>query len=125
VYAAAHIANEQELLAAGIISEPATNTATTPPAKIKVKRITRLPEYLQVLTAVPTIQSGVRSGQPDTSKADFRWSYIAMEWGWSASEVIRELPRVSEKACVKGTRYIEKTVDSAARQLRRKGDGGF
>lgn len=127
-YTAAHVTNERELLAAGIIAEPMSSPqVTTPPvltarpfATAAIKKPIRFPDYAQVLTSVPTVQSGPRAGQADTSKADYRWSYIALEWGWAESEVACQLPLVSERAPSKGNRYIRRTVGAALKDLERQ-----
>ena len=64
-----------------------------------------------------------RDDGPDRSRADFWWSYLALQRGWSAEETEAKLLEVSEKARerVRGgdAGYVHVTVTNAAAWLER------
>jgi hypothetical protein len=78
------------------------------------------PSYERALAGAPQGHDG-----PDRSRADFWWSYLALQRGWSAEETEAKLLEVSEKARerVRGgdAGYVHVTVTNAAAWLERSG----
>jgi len=76
------------------------------------------PSYEKALAGAPLHNDG-----PDRSRADFWWSYLALQRGWSAEETEAMLVEVSEKARerVRGGDggYVHVTVSNAAAWLER------
>lgn len=79
----------------------------------------RFPDYADCLRKAPRRQDG----EPDRSKADFFFCYLAAKWGWSAEAVAAELLRVSVKAQAKGAGYALLTARNAAANARKHGGG--
>jgi hypothetical protein len=78
------------------------------------------PSYERALAGAPLSNDGPG---PDRSRADFWWSYLALQRGWSAEETGAMLVEVSEKARerVRGgdAGYVHVTVTNAAAWLER------
>jgi len=78
------------------------------------------PSYEKALAGAPQGHDG-----PDRSRADFWWSYLALQRGWSAEETEVMLLEVSEKARerVRGgdEGYVHVTVKNAQAWLERSG----
>jgi len=76
------------------------------------------PSYERALAGAPQGHDG-----PDRSRADFWFSYLALQRGWSAEETEAKLPEVSEKARerVRGgdVGYVHVTVENAGAWLER------
>lgn len=76
------------------------------------------PSYEKALAGAPQGQDG-----PDRSRADFWWSYLALQRGWSVEETEAKLLEVSEKARerVRGgdAGYVHVTVMNAGAWLER------
>ena len=76
------------------------------------------PSYEKALAGAPLSSDG-----PDRSRADFWWSYLALQRGWSAEDTEAKLIEVSEKARerVRGgdAGYVHVTVTNAAAWLER------
>src|ERR1035441_1441790 len=75
------------------------------------------PSYEMSLAGAPQGQDG-----PDRSRADFWWSYLALQRGWSAEDTEAKLLEVSEKARERArggdAGYVHVTVTNAgARQI--------
>jgi len=78
------------------------------------------PSYEKALLGAPLSNDGPG---PDRSRADFWWSYLALQRGWSAEETEAMLVEVSEKARerVRGgdAGYVHVTVTNVAAWLER------
>jgi hypothetical protein len=78
------------------------------------------PSYERALAGAPQSQDG--SG-PDRSRADFWWSYLALQRGWSAEDTEPKLLEVSEKARERERAgdigYVHVTVANAGAWLER------
>ena len=78
------------------------------------------PSYERALAGAPPSNDGPG---PDRSRADFWWSYLALQRGWSAEDAEAKLVEVSEKARerVRGgdDGYVHVTVTNAAAWLER------
>ena len=78
------------------------------------------PSYEMSLAGAPPAQDGTG---PDRSKADFWFSYLALQRGWSAEDTEAKLLEVSEKARERerlgDTGYVHVTVTNAAAWLER------
>ena len=76
------------------------------------------PSYERALAGAPQGHDG-----PDRSRADFWWSYLALQRGWSAEDAEAKLLEVSEKARERGrggdAGYVHVTVRNAAAWLER------
>ena len=78
----------------------------------------RWPSYARCLEGAPL--NGAATG-PDTSRADFLWCMIAIDWGWALAEVATRLLTESAKAQAHGRGYAELTVRNAALAVERRG----
>lgn len=79
----------------------------------------RFPDYGRCLQNAPTNTKG---DGPDTSRADFTWCMIALDWGWSMEETAAQLlqERTDSRKRHRNTqRYADMTVHSAAIALER------
>jgi RepB DNA-primase from phage plasmid len=76
------------------------------------------PSYARCLDGAPL--NGAETG-PDTSRADFLWCMIAIDWGWALEEVATRLLTESAKAQAHGRGYAELTVRNAALAVERRG----
>lgn len=78
------------------------------------------PSYEMSLAGAPQGQDG-----PDRSRADFWWSYLALQRGWSQEDTEAKLTEVSEKARERvragDPGYVHVTVTNAAAWLERSG----
>ncbi|MGJ5813627.1 DNA-primase RepB domain-containing protein [Paludibaculum fermentans] len=78
------------------------------------------PSYERSLSGAPTAPDG---NGPDRSKADFWFSYLALQRGWSAEDTEAKLLEVSEKARERerlgDTGYVHVTVTNASAWLER------
>jgi DNA primase RepB-like protein len=69
------------------------------------------PSYARCLDGAPLNHD--KTG-PKRSSADWTWSIIAIDWGWSEAETAARLMEESEKARENGERYAARTVAKAA-----------
>ncbi len=111
-----------QLEALGLLAppEPVNTTALkfTRQAENRSARDRQWPSYEKALAGAPLSSDG-----PDRSRADFWWSYLALQRGWSAEDTEAKLIEVSEKARerVRGgdAGYVHVTVTNAAAWLER------
>jgi hypothetical protein len=102
--------------------EPVKETALkfTRRAENKSGKERQWPSYEKALAGAPQSNDGPG---PDRSRADFWWSYLALQRGWSAEETEAMLVEVSEKARerVRGgdAGYVHVTVANAGAWLER------
>ena len=75
------------------------------------------PSYERCLQNAPCARDRDR---PDVSRADFTFSLLAMDWGWSPAATIERLLDNSRKARENGTAYARRTVERAAAVLDRR-----
>ncbi|MEH1845244.1 MAG: DNA-primase RepB domain-containing protein [Nostoc sp.] len=83
------------------------------------KKPKRFPDYDRCLQNAPTNTKG--DGQ-DTSRADYTWCMIAIDWGWSVEETAAQLlrERTDDRKRHRNTqRYAEATARSAANGVER------
>jgi len=115
------IMTPEQLEARGLLapSEP----VTAPPLKFTGRRSEsgkerQWPSYEMSLAGAPQGQDG-----PDRSRADFGWSYLALQRGWSQEDTEAKLLEVSEKAHERAKGgdpcYAHVTVTNAAAWLER------
>ena len=112
----------EQLEGMGLLAAP--ETVTVPPLKFtrqernRSGRERQWPSYEMSLAGAPQGQDG-----PDRSRADFWWSYLALQRGWSQEDTEAKLLEVSEKARerVRGgdPGYVHVTVTNAAAWLER------
>lgn len=79
----------------------------------------RFPDYGKCLQNAPANTNG---DGPDTSRADFTWCMIALDWGWSMEETAAQLlqERTDSRKRHRNTqRYADMTAHSAAIALER------
>jgi hypothetical protein len=87
----------EQLGALGLLAPP--EPVTAPPLKFtrqernRSGREKQWPSYEMSLSGAPQGQDG-----PDRSRADFWWSYLALQRGWSHEDTEAKLLEVSEKA---------------------------
>ncbi|MGH9351055.1 MAG: hypothetical protein ACRD2G_02670 [Terriglobia bacterium] len=117
-----HIMTPEQLETLGLLAPP--EPVQAPP--VKFTRTTRnlagkdrqWPSYEMSLAGAPQGHDG-----PDRSRADFWWSYLALQRGWSAEETGAKLEEVSEKARERvklgDPGYVQVTVTNANAWLER------
>jgi hypothetical protein len=59
-------------------------------------------------------------GRPDSSRADFTFSLLALDWGWTLGETAARLMQESPKAQENGAAYALRTAHNAAAALARR-----
>ena len=99
--------------------QEATTTTTTPPRAPSPPRFEsrKFPDYGRCLKDAPERQRG--EGK-DISRADWQFSLIATDRGFSADEISAELMNVSEKAKQDGIKYAERTAKRAVETVAKK-----
>jgi hypothetical protein len=112
----------EQLEGLGLLTPP--EPVTAPPLKFTRKERSRSgrerqwPSYEMSLAGAPQGQDG-----PDRSRADFWWSYLALQRGWSQEDTEAKLLEVSEKARERARGgdpgYVHVTVTNAAAWLER------
>jgi hypothetical protein len=114
------IVTRAELEALGVVA-PVEQTAVQtahPPRRYQGRG---WPSYQRCVDNAPPVRGG---GRPDISKADFAFTLIALDWGWSVEEVTARLLQESSKARENGEAYALRTAQNAAAALeRRHGQG--
>jgi len=88
------------------------------------KKPKRFPDYDRCLQNAPTNTKG---DAPDTSRADYTWCMIAIDWGWSVEETAAQLlrERVDDRKRHRNSqRYAEATARSAANGVERNRSQG-
>lgn len=83
------------------------------------KKPKRFPDYDRCLQNAPTNTKG---DAPDTSRADYTWCMIAIDWGWTVEETAAQLlrERTDDRKRHRNTqRYAEATARSAATGVER------
>jgi len=116
------VVTPEQLEGLGLLAPP--EVVTAPPLKFtrqernRSGRERQWPSYEMSLAGAPQTQDG-----PDRSRADFWWSYLALQRGWSAEDTEAKLLEVSEKARERGRGgdpgYVHVTVTNAAAWLER------
>jgi len=76
------------------------------------------PSYPRCVAHAPPVKGG--EPRPDISKADFVWSMIALDWGWSRAATAARLIQESRKAQENGEHYALLTVQNAAAAVARR-----
>jgi RepB DNA-primase from phage plasmid len=113
-----------QLEALGLLSPP--EPVAAPPLKFTRRiesssdKIRQWPSYEKALTGAP---QGADGSGPDRSRADFWWSYLALQRGWSPEDTEAKLVEVSEKARERvrlgDEGYVHVTVANAQAWLER------
>jgi hypothetical protein len=114
----------EQLEAFGLLAPPETVIASplkfTRQERNRSGKERQWPSYEKSLAGAPQGQDG-----PDRSRADFWWSYLALQRGWKQEDTEAKLLEVSEKASerVSGgdAGYVHFTVTNAAAWLERSG----
>ena len=106
---AGKIATLEQLEASGLLapSDP-PKPAQRPP---RSAREGAWPSYAKCLANAPVAQGGEK---PDTSRVDFTFAVIAIDWGHSIEATADRLMEYSDKARENGPRYAETTARNAA-----------
>jgi len=107
---AGRIATIEELDALGLLA-PADPPRPIP-ARSTAGQGGRWPSYAKCLSNAPMTTG--QGDRPDTSKADFTFAVIAIDWGNSPEEVAARLMQESAKARENGPGYAETTARNAA-----------
>jgi len=89
------------------------------PSRIAAARpaVRKWPSYSRCVEGAPEAHAG---GRPDISRADFTWSMIAIDWGWSVEETAVRLLAQSPKARENGKGYAMLTAQRAAAAVGRR-----
>ena len=107
-----------ELQADGLLIEAPTTT-TTPPRAPSLPRFQSqtFPDYGRCLNDAPERNRG--EGK-DISRADWQFSLIAADRGFTADQIAAELMNASEKAKQDGIKYAERTARRAVESVLKK-----
>ena len=114
------ITNADELAVAGFVAP-----AEEAPARVsypafqprRAGKARRWPSYALCVQNAPHVHRGDR---PDTSKADFTWCMIAIDWGHSIEDTAARLMLESGKAQENGEAYAVLTATNAAAAIDRR-----
>lgn len=110
----------QQLQAMGLLTIPSRVMPKPIPRNQWIeKKPKRFPDYDRCLQNAPTNTKGDGA---DTSRADFTWCMIAIDWGWSVEETAAQLliERTDDKKRHRNTqRYADITARSAANAVER------
>jgi hypothetical protein len=111
-----------ELHANGLLIETMSETTTMPPRVPCPHRFQSqtYPDYGRCLKDAPEKQRG--EGK-DISRADWQFSLIAADRGFTADEITAKLMNVSEKAKTDGIKYAERTARRAVENVSRRKTG--
>lgn len=111
----------EELRKSELLQEVMTATATPPraPSLPRFESQT-FPDYGRCLKDAPDKQRG--EGK-DISRADWQFSLIAADRGFTAEQIAVELMNVSEKARQDGIKYAERTAKRAVESVSRRKAG--
>lgn len=120
------VVSVQELNAKGLLTTPTPQTSPTPrPIRRNSytyqneKKPSRFPDYNKCLQNAPPNSEG---NAQDTSRADFTWCMIAIDWGWTVQETAQQLlmeRNSSSKRQRDGERYAMLTAQRAAEAVAR------
>ena len=111
------VASRRELEALGLLAPP--DVHPKPPGRVSPDVAgRRWPSYQRCVQNAPLAHGADR---PDISRADFTFCLIAIDWGWSLTEVTTRLLAQSSKARENGARYAKLTVERAAAAAARRG----
>lgn len=77
------------------------------------------PSYQRCVENAPEAREG---GRPDTSRADFTFCLLAIDWEWSVEETASRLMQESAKAQAEGEKYAMRTARAAAAAIERRGE---
>lgn len=110
----------QQLQAMGLLAIPSRVVPKPIPRnQWTEKKPKRFPDYDRCLQNAPTNTKGDGA---DTSRADFTWCMIAIDWGWSMEETAAQLliERTDDRKRHRNTqRYADITARSAANAVER------
>lgn len=105
----------QELDALGLVApEPAAPAA---PLRVSSFRARNWPDYRRCLEGAPPNHGNTG---PDISRADFFWSMMAAQRGWSVDAIAGRLMELSSKAQENGERYARLTAENATAAVSRE-----
>ena len=131
-YEAGLVVSVQELKAKDLLTTPTPQTSPTPrPIRRNSytyqneKKPSRFPDYGKCLQNAPPNSEG---NGLDTSRADFTWCMIAIDWGWSIGETAQQLlleRNSSTKRQRDGERYAMMTAQRAAEAVARNNSRGM
>jgi hypothetical protein len=75
------------------------------------------PSYRRCMENAPPAKEG---GRPDLSRADFPFSLLALDWGWTLEETAARLLQESPKAQENGAAYALRTARNVAAAVARR-----
>lgn len=108
--------SQDQLIALGLVAPIAPQRAASPPRRAQGAG-RQWPSYERCVREAPAKRD--HSG-PDTSRADFTWALIALDWGFSVEATTAQLMELSDKAKTEGERYAARTVHAAEAALARR-----
>lgn len=119
---AGKIATLAELEASGLLA--AADPPRAAPAPSRAASTGRWPSYAKCLAGAPAATEQGREGQRrDTSRADFTFAMIAIDWGHSIEATAARLMELSDKARENGSAYAEMTARNAAAAIAERAQG--
>lgn len=112
------IVTPSQLQQLGLVApEPAAPAA---PLRVSSFRSRNWPDYRRCLENAPPNHSNTA---PDISRADFFWSMMAAQRGWSIDAIAGRLMELSSKAQENGEQYARLTAENATAAALRKATG--
>lgn len=112
------IVTRSELESLGVVPPPEKTVSVPPPARASHRNGRRgWPSYQRCVEHAPPARDGNR---PDISRADFTFSLLAIDWGWSIEETAARLMQESSKAKENGEAYALRTAQNAATVVGRR-----
>jgi RepB DNA-primase from phage plasmid/Recombinase len=104
------ISSRAQLETFGLVA-PLEAVAPSAPLRVFSDSGRKWPDYQRCVLGAP--QNNAKSG-PDISRADFFWSFLAAQRGFSIDEIANRLMDVSSKAEENGEQYARLTAENAA-----------
>ncbi|MCX6359212.1 MAG: DNA-primase RepB domain-containing protein [Armatimonadetes bacterium] len=111
------LVDEAALIEAGLVRAQAAERERVSGDTPRHVRTRRWPSYERCLAGAPMNHEG---SAIDSSRADFTFCLIALDWGWSMAETVDRLMDESAKAKENGPRYANLTAQHAADALARR-----
>jgi hypothetical protein len=113
------VVTRAEREALGVVAPPQPTASVPPPARVSPQRLGARgwPSYRRCVENAPPAKEG---GRPDISRADFSFSLLALDWGWTLEETAARLMQECPKAQENGAAYALRTARNAAAALARR-----
>jgi hypothetical protein len=109
------VVTPQQLEALGLVAAPEP-AAPAAPLRVSPRAHGSWPDYERCLAGAPPNHGNTG---PDISRADFFWSMMAAQRGWSIDAIAERLSELSSKAKENGEQYARITAENATAAISR------